>query len=83
MMPGAPVLTSAEGALMETAGGAALLVDPTDAGAMADAIATLAADDALCAALRERGGRRAACYTLPRFSARLAALYDDLIADRR
>jgi glycosyltransferase involved in cell wall biosynthesis len=82
MALGTPVMTSAGGALAETAGGAAMLVDSTDTGAMAAAIARLAADDALCADLRARGRDRAEAFTVPRFAERLGALYAGLIERR-
>lgn len=78
MALGTPVVTSAGGALAETAGGAALLVDPADTGGIADAIRRICADDALRAALIEAGRRNAARFTPPAFAARLAALYDSL-----
>jgi glycosyltransferase involved in cell wall biosynthesis len=52
---GVPVMTSNNSSLPEVAGDAALLVDPTDVDAIADAILRLATDDALRAWLVERG----------------------------
>lgn len=79
MAMGTPVVTSAGGALAETAGGAALLVDPLDTAAIAAAIARVAQDDALCHALAEAGRARAAARFAPRaFADRLGALYDGL-----
>jgi glycosyltransferase involved in cell wall biosynthesis len=78
MTLGTPVLTSASGALAETAGGAALLVDPTDVEDMARAIAQLAVDDSLCRDLAARGLERARAFTVDRFAARLAAFYTKL-----
>ena len=83
MALGTPVLTSSRGALMETAGGAALLVDPTDTDAIAAGIAALADDDALCVTLRAAGRQCATDFTLDRFAARLGALYQDVIAPAR
>ena len=48
-------MTSNNSSLPEVAGDAALLVDPTDVDAIADAILRLATDDALRARLVERG----------------------------
>jgi len=82
MALGTPVMTSASGALAETAGGAALLVDPRDIAQMAKAIARLAADDALCAELGARGRQRGEAFTVDRFAVRLATLYAGLIERR-
>ncbi len=78
MALGTPVMTSAGGALAETAGGAAITVDPADVAAMAGAIASLAGDDALVRELARRGRVRAAAFSLDRFAARLVAFYDSL-----
>ena len=56
MACGVPVVASDRGALPETCGDAALLVDPTDQAAIADAVEAAIGD----AGLRERGLRRAA-----------------------
>ena len=63
MAQGAPVLTSRGTATEEVAGDAAVLVDPTDTGAIASALADLLADPAAAAALGERGRARAATFT--------------------
>jgi glycosyltransferase involved in cell wall biosynthesis len=52
---GVPVMTSNNSSLPEVAGDAALLVDPTDVDAIADAMLRLATDDALRAELVQRG----------------------------
>jgi glycosyltransferase involved in cell wall biosynthesis len=52
---GVPVMTSNNSSLPEVAGDAALLVDPTDVEAIAEAMRRLAADDALRAELVQRG----------------------------
>ncbi len=52
---GVPVMTSNNSSLPEVAGDAALLVDPHDVDAIADAIYRLATDDALRAELVRRG----------------------------
>jgi glycosyltransferase involved in cell wall biosynthesis len=51
---GCPVITSTTAACPEVAGGAALLVDPADADAIAHAMRRIATDDALVADLRKR-----------------------------
>lgn len=63
MARGVPVLCSNHGALAELAGGAALLADPRDVGAMAEAIVRLCTDFALREGLHARGPRRAASFT--------------------
>jgi glycosyltransferase involved in cell wall biosynthesis len=55
MACGAPVITSTVCALPEVAGGAALLVDPTDEDAITDALIQLDRDSALRATMVERG----------------------------
>jgi glycosyltransferase involved in cell wall biosynthesis len=66
MACGAPVLAANTSSLPEVAGDAALLVDPTDSGAIAAGLARLAGDAALRAELRERGLARAAQFTWDR-----------------
>ncbi|GAB4127914.1 MAG: glycosyltransferase family 1 protein [Roseiflexaceae bacterium] len=60
MACGVPVLTSQTSSLPEVAGGAALLVDPTDTGQIAQQLERLSQDADLRADLRERGLVRAA-----------------------
>jgi glycosyltransferase involved in cell wall biosynthesis len=59
MAAGTPVVTSNVSSLPEVVGDAALLVDPMDAGAIADAMARLLTDDALHSELSRRGPARA------------------------
>lgn len=80
MALGVPVVTSHGGALAETAGEAALLVDPRDPADIARAIRRVATEDALCAALAAAGKRNAARFAPARFAARLATLYARLVA---
>ena len=65
MACGVPVLTSATTASAETAGDAALLVDPLDTAAIADGLARLLQDRSHAATLAEAGRRHAACFTWP------------------
>lgn len=58
MASGVPVLTSNESSMPEVAGDAALIVDPTSVEAITGALNTLAGDDALRAALVEKGRAR-------------------------
>jgi glycosyltransferase involved in cell wall biosynthesis len=81
MALGTPVLTSNRGVLAETAGGAALAVNPEDTARLGTALARLAADDALCARLAEAGRRNAARFTPARFAERLTRAYADVMAE--
>ena len=60
---GTPVVTSDRSALPEVAGGAALLVDPEDAAAIATAVARILDEPHLAARLRQAGIERAAAFT--------------------
>jgi len=75
-----PVLTSDGSALRETAGDAALLVDPESADAIAAALVRVLADAALRARLVEDGRRRAAGFTWERFAERHVAIWRELAA---
>jgi glycosyltransferase involved in cell wall biosynthesis len=59
MACGTPVVAANRAALPETCGSAALLVDPDDPEAVAEAVMRVANDEALRARLREAGFRRA------------------------
>ena len=63
MQHGVPVVASNTSSIPEVAGDAALLVDPTDEDALADALRRVLTDDALRADLRARGPRRAAGFS--------------------
>ncbi|QJU57611.1 glycosyltransferase family 4 protein [Sphingomonas sp. AP4-R1] len=78
MMLGTPVVTSAEGALAETAGGAALTVSPQNTTALAAALRRVAKDDLLCKRLAAAGGVRSTAFSIGAFGQRLAAFYDNL-----
>jgi len=75
MALGTPVVTSHTGALAETAGGAALLVDPASVADIAAAIGQIVSDDVLHTELAAAGRHNAARFTLDAFAARLAALH--------
>lgn len=79
MTLGTPVLTSNVTSLPEIAGDAALLVDPRDSMAMAEAIRRLDADTDLLAELSVRGRARAAEFTMDAYTARIAELYGRLL----
>mgnify|MGYP001806683565 CR=1 FL=1 len=83
MALGTAMLTSDRGALAETAGGAALLVNPEDRAAIAAAIRRLDRDDALRAALIARGLVRQEDYSLQVFGERLLALHAEFAGDLR
>lgn len=81
MALGTPVLTSNQGALAETAGGAALTVNPEDMARLSTALRRLATDDALCAKLAAAGRRNAARFTPARFAERLTRAYAAVMAE--
>ena len=62
MTIGVPVVAADRGALPEVSGDAALLVDPTDEEAMAEAMRGILEDPSTAQAGVERGYRRAAQY---------------------
>jgi glycosyltransferase involved in cell wall biosynthesis len=66
MAAGTPVVTSNVSSLPEVAGDAALLVDPTDAAAIAAALESVLTDRAQADELRERGRARAAAFSWER-----------------
>jgi alpha-1,3-rhamnosyl/mannosyltransferase len=78
MACGVPVVASTDPALAENLGDAALLVDATDVGALADALRRVLADDALRATLVARGRARAAAFGWERTAAGLLACYREL-----
>ena len=75
MALGVPALASHGGALAEVAGGAALLADPLDVRALAEAIAALDGNAALRAGLTAQGLRRAEAFTPAAHARRLLAVY--------
>lgn len=76
MQLGTPVLTSNLGALAEIAGDAALLVNPYDVDAIAEAIRTLDRDAALRAHLASAGPEAASRFSIAAYRARLDEMYD-------
>ena len=79
MACGTPVACSNTTATAEIAGEAALTFDPSDAGAVAEAILRILDDDALRSTLTQRGLRRAAEFTWERTAADTWACYEDVI----
>jgi glycosyltransferase involved in cell wall biosynthesis len=79
MASGTPVVASTAGAIPETAGDAALLVDPYDVDALAAAIRRIAESGPLAADLRERGLKRVGAFSWQASAAAHAAVYRDLV----
>jgi glycosyltransferase involved in cell wall biosynthesis len=77
MACGTPVVASTAGALPEVLGDAALLVDPHDELALADALQAAAADQGT---LRRRGLERAAQYSWGRAARETWAVYEEAVA---
>ncbi|QYU67817.1 glycosyltransferase family 4 protein [Leptolyngbya sp. 15MV] len=75
---GTPVMTANTSSLPEVAGDAALLVNPYDTRAMAEAIRSLDQDAGLRAELSARGPRQAASFDNASYEARLIPLYQRL-----
>ena len=78
MALGVPVLTTDRGAMADTAGGAALLVEAESVDSIARGVRQLQDDDDLHVMLAARGTVRARAFSPTAFGARLTALYTDL-----
>jgi glycosyltransferase involved in cell wall biosynthesis len=78
MSLGAPVLTANVASLPEVVGDAAVLIDPYDVRAIAEAIQALDAHESLRAELSRRGPRRAATFSNEAYDRRLAEMYGRL-----
>jgi glycosyltransferase involved in cell wall biosynthesis len=76
MACGTPVVTSNVSATAEVAGDAALLVDPRDTRALADALARLLSDEALRGELRARGLERAGQFSWERAAKETQLIYE-------
>ncbi len=79
MACGAPVITSDRGSLPEVAGGCALIVDPEDTDAIADAISRLLHDGELRRSLISEGKARAAGFTWQKAALETYKLYKELV----
>lgn len=75
MLLGTPVISSTESSIPEVAGNAAMLVNPYDTRAIADAIIEMDRNAELRAELSARGRKQAALYSPEVYRARLAELY--------
>jgi glycosyltransferase involved in cell wall biosynthesis len=77
MASGTPVVASERAALPETCGHAALLVDPEDENAIADAVLAAALDKTVASRLREAGLGRAETFSWGRAAAEVDAVLRD------
>jgi glycosyltransferase involved in cell wall biosynthesis len=82
MACGLPVVASTAPALREVLDDVALLVNPQDVVALAEAMAAVLGDQALRSRLRESGLRRAALFSWGRTARETAAVYHEAIAGR-
>lgn len=79
MAAGTPVITSNVSALPEVADDAAVLVDPYDIEAIADALLQVVHDSALRAALIEKGRSRARAFSWENTVTNLTAVFSELL----
>jgi len=80
MACGTPVVTSGVSSLPEVTGGAALLIDPTDEQALANALIEVVNDERLRAELREKGIARAKQFTWRDAAEKTLKLYQEAYA---
>jgi glycosyltransferase involved in cell wall biosynthesis len=80
MAAGTPVVASRASSLPEVAGDAALLLDPDDAAAWADALVRIGEDEALRADLVARGAAQARRFTWDATAAALEGVFRDVLA---
>jgi glycosyltransferase involved in cell wall biosynthesis len=83
MASGVPVVAADRSALPETCGGAALLVDPNDADALADALVIAATDEKVRRYLIGHGLARAAGFSWNRSAELTDAVIGDLLEARQ
>ncbi len=79
MACGVPVVTSNVSSIPEVAGDAALLVDPRDAKALADAIEHALRDGDVHSMLRQRGLERAATFSWEKAARETIAVYEEAL----
>ena len=77
MACGTPVIASTAGSIPEIAGDAAILVDPNDTGAIAEALRRVVLDGALRRDLIGRGRARAAEFSWERAAREMIAVYEE------
>ena len=82
MAVGVPAIAARRGALPEVAGDAAILVEPEDDGALADAMQALLADTALAREKGRAGIERARAFNWDSSAVKLHAAYEAAIARR-
>jgi glycosyltransferase involved in cell wall biosynthesis len=80
MAVGTPVVASDRGSLPEVLGDAALMVDPTNEGALADALEAVLTQPELRGRLRSAGERQAKKYTWARCAERTIEVYREALA---
>jgi glycosyltransferase involved in cell wall biosynthesis len=80
MAVGTPVVASDRGSLPEVLGDAALMVDPTNEGALADALEAVLTQPELRGRLRNAGERQAKQYTWARCAERTIEVYREAVA---
>ena len=80
MASGTPVITSNISSLPEVVGDAALLIDPYDASAIADAMRRVLLDSDLRDDLRQRGLRRVSEFSWERSVRRVREIYEEVLA---
>jgi glycosyltransferase involved in cell wall biosynthesis len=78
MAAGTPVVTSNVSSLPEVVGDAALLIDPTDPGAIANAMARVLGEPGLRSELVRRGHERVKAFSWDRSIARVREVYADV-----
>ncbi len=78
MASGTPVIASNRSAMPESAGSAAILVDPTDADALAEAIARVLDDTSAHDELVDRGHERARAFTWENTARQTWSVYEEL-----
>lgn len=81
MAAGCPVVTSNTTSLPEVAGDAAILVDPADTGAIADAMLRLARESGLRADVSAKGRERGRTFTWQKASEQTCEVYRQLAAE--
>jgi len=79
MACGCPVITTQTGCTPEVAGDAAILVDPYDPMAIADAIRKVLTDETLRRQLRERGFARVRRFSWQRCAKETLALFESVM----